>query len=767
MGSLNDDTAYIAGYSSRFSVAPGEEISFHVDARGIREFEAELVPLIKGAANRDTGLQLGTYPAMEQETAVGSYAEIHDDGLLDLHEGFTIGSYVCPETVTGDIQCLLGKWDSELRVGYALVLERGRASLWLGHEGGVNKTSVNRPVLEGVWYLVVGSWDRESSVAWVSQTESASNTNSRLRSSSTASQVTIRQDVAAPTLGTASSFTMSAMKAPSPSSIQVASCFNGKLDDPFAVGESTTPEGTLAKNGLQDPHPATIAAWDFSAEISPEGIVSFEAVTDHSVNQLNGRLVNSPTRAVTGFRWSGTEHDFRKAPSEYSAIRFHEDDTGDMGWPASFSWVPPASHGSRALALRLKGDGVEDHIPFIVRPPQGTNQSSVALLLPSNTYLAYANDHMAVDGPSWPMVTGRNHVLNSYDLLRHAHREYGASLYDSHTDGSGVCYSCWRRPILNLRAEPQDLDRTPEEEPSDEVSGSSNWGFPADLLLLKWLQNVDQAVDLISDWDLASEGKDLLQRYRVIMTGSHPEYYSGSQLDAFQAYIDGGGRLMYLGGNGFYWVTAYHPEDLGTIEVRRWGGTQTWTAAPGEHHLSFTGELGGLWRSRGRAPQKLVGVGFIAQGGDVSTYYRRSRESYSPSLAWIFAGTSADVIGNHGTIGGGAAGLEIDSYDAALGSSPDAVLLAASEDHTQVMCEVRENIPMSTPALGGNQNPHVHADMVLLTNPAGGAVFSVGSIAWSGSLSENGGDNDIAQVTLNVLNRFLKEGRIMGDLEAK
>ena len=72
---------------------------------------------------------------------------------------------------------------------------------------------------------------------------------------------------------------------------------------------------------------------------------------------------------------------------------------------------------------------------------------------------------------------------------------------------------------------------------------------------------------------------------------------------------------MYLGGNGFYWVTAL--DESGTlIELRRWGGTRTWHAAPGEWHISLTGEPGGIWRDRGLAPQALAGVGFSAQGFD-------------------------------------------------------------------------------------------------------------------------------------------------------
>jgi N,N-dimethylformamidase len=44
--------------------------------------------------------------------------------------------------------------------------------------------------------------------------------------------------------------------------------------------------------------------------------------------------------------------------------------------------------------------------------------------------------------------------------------------------------------------------------------------------------------------------------------------------------------------------------------------------------------------------------------------------------------------------------------------------------------------------------------MVMLHAPNGGAVFSVGAISWNGSLSHNGYDNDISQITENVLRRF-------------
>lgn len=83
------------------------------------------------------------------------------------------------------------------------------------------------------------------------------------------------------------------------------------------------------------------------------------------------------------------------------------------------------------------------------------------------------------------------------------------------------------------------------------------WQFPADLHLIDWLNALNHQYDVVTDDDLDREGVDLLRAYNVVVTGSHPEYYSSSMLDAPESYVQDGGRLMYMGGNGFYWVTAY------------------------------------------------------------------------------------------------------------------------------------------------------------------------------------------------------------------
>jgi N,N-dimethylformamidase len=283
--------------------------------------------------------------------------------------------------------------------------------------------------------------------------------------------------------------------------------------------------------------------------------------------------------------------------------------------------------------------------------------------------------------------------------------------------------------------------------------------FPADLYLIDWLETKGFVYDVATDHDLHAEGRELLSRYRVVLTGSHPEYWTAPMLDALEGYLDGGGRLMYLGGNGFYWVTGIDPERPHLFEVRRGhAGVRAWESRPGETYLASTGEPGGLWRYRGRAPNRLVGVGFTAQGWDLKTPgYARLPESFAERARFIFEGVAPDeIIGDFGLVMNGAAGDEIDRVDRDLGTPPHALRLATSQGrHSDYYMLAVEEIPIPTNRVHGRDNPLIRADMVYFETPNGGAVFSVGSMSWSGSLSHNRYDNNVSRVTENVLRRFL------------
>jgi N,N-dimethylformamidase len=223
-----------------------------------------------------------------------------------------------------------------------------------------------------------------------------------------------------------------------------------------------------------------------------------------------------------------------------------------------------------------------------------------------------------------------------------------------------------------------------------------------------------------------------------------------------QAYTDLGGRLIYLGANGFYWRIAYHPELPGVIEHRRAeDGMRGWISEGGEYYMGFTGELGGLWRRMDRAPNLLVGAGFTAQGFDSASSYQRRPESFDPRAAFIFDGVGKDeTIGNFGSIGGGAAGWEIDRADHALGTPRHALIVAEATEFQASYHWVKEEFNHTHSAIDGDTCPFVRCDMMFFETPNGGAVFSTSSISWAASLAHDGYKNNVSRITANVVKRF-------------
>ncbi len=193
------------------------------------------------------------------------------------------------------------------------------------------------------------------------------------------------------------------------------------------------------------------------------------------------------------------------------------------------------------------------------------------------------------------------------------------------------------------------------------------------------------------------------------------------------------------------------------VENRRGeGGNRAWASEPGEYYNAFDGAYGGLWRRNGRAPQVLTGVGFTSQGDHFGRPYTRTPESFDPKISWIFEGIVENIIGDFGLSGGGAAGFELDRADVNLGTPLNSIILASSHDHDDGFVLVPEDI-----LTHHDTWPHVpvkdliRADIVYFETPNDGAVFSVGSITFCGSLPINGCKNNISTMIENVVHKFL------------
>jgi N,N-dimethylformamidase len=234
-------------------------------------------------------------------------------------------------------------------------------------------------------------------------------------------------------------------------------------------------------------------------------------------------------------------------------------------------------------------------------------------------------------------------------------------------------------------------------------------------------------------------------------------------LDAQEDYVAGGGRLIYMGGNGYYWVVGFDREMPACMEVRKLdSGMRAWAAKPGEHYLQTTGEKSGLWRNRGRAPQKLTGVGFIAEGFETSAPYRKMPDAWHRTVSWITEGIEGEVFGDKGLAYDAAAGVELDRYDLSLGTPPHTKIIASSGGHSDNYVLVTEELLYAYAGLTGSLDYRIRADMTYFTAPNNGAVFSTGSIAYGQALPANSFNNSAARLLANVVNAFLKPGSLPG-----
>ncbi len=452
----------------------------------------------------------------------------------------------------------------------------------------------------------------------------------------------------------------------------------------------------------------------------------------------HGELFQLPTRAITGPSWTGDEQRWRDAPDQYDAVHFHKDDLYDAEWDTTLDLALPADLASGIYCFRITQpvDGEDpqiDRVPFFVRPAAGAATNDVALLMSNASYIAYANHRQLINGADF--FGARTNLRPEHEYVR-THPQVGLSMYEKHPDGSGVMFSSRLRPVLNLRP------------------GADGWNFTPDTDINAWLDWTDIGHDVIGDEDIHIDGIGALAPYRVIVTGTHPEYWSTAMLDALAEWQRQGGRLMYLGGNGFYWRVAFSDHWPGAMELRRAeDGVRNWQTEDGENYHAWGGEYGGMWRRNGRPPNEIAGIGFAAQGFERATYFDVNDASLSGRASWIWDGVEIDEgrIGTSG-IGGGAAGQEVDRYDTRLGSPGHAVVLASATTFGPDMVRTKEEFEGSVEY--PDPDPYVRADIVFYETAGGGAVFSVGSISWFGSLARNGYDNDTARMSTNVLRRF-------------
>jgi N,N-dimethylformamidase len=755
----------VSAYTDKLSVRGGDTLSAMVSASGADSVRASLVRLIHGDEHPDgPGFieQLvdspinRAWPARKQHIQKGNFLRVGDRRRQLCHDGpITLYAYILPTHPDAGRQTILGLWSVAGNTGFALGIDaEGRLEFQVGDGASQGAANSERKLLASIWYFVAASFDPATGRTTLYQEPVINRYNSLLSpalpieyGARVQTELRLR-----PSCPPGIPFLIGGASDRRPDGTEfVSQCYNGKIDRPgvqAATLDRTALDGLRA--GGKPPASGVIARWDTAAGYTDRGIG--DEVIDEGPHGLHATGVNRPVRGQTGWNWNGRNDCFRLAPDEFGGIEFHADALTDCTWEPTLTFEIPADMRSGAYAIKFTaGDGTgvaEEYAPFFVRA--ATPRAPICLVFPTASYLAYANVSGHFDSAALQSVTAMTPIVQPIDLAIYENNiEFGLSTYDHHRDGAGVCYSSYHRPIINMR-------------PKYRWPGSNClWQFPADLSIVAWLEHMGYDYEVLTDEDIHRDGAAVLAPYRVVLTGSHCEYTSERMLDATEDYLAQGGRLLYLSGNGYYWVVGFRDDEPWLMEVRKLeGGSRAWQARAGEHYLASTGERSGLWRHRNRAPQKLVGVGFTSEGMDESVPYRRMPDSYDPEVSWIFNGVETEVFGDFGLALNGAAGVEIDRYDLTLGTPPHARLLAASEPLSDNYPLVQEEVMFMSPGLGGTQHPWVRADMVYFTTRQNGAVFSTGSIAWASALPYNHFDNSVSRIMRNVVDAFVASGAL-------
>jgi N,N-dimethylformamidase len=490
--------------------------------------------------------------------------------------------------------------------------------------------------------------------------------------------------------------------------------FNGSLARPVLLGIalSAADAAELLNHGEPPPSVPVLGRWACGEQVEGRTLV------DRSPSAAHGVLHNAPARAVPGPDWAGRDAArYQDAPQTYDAVRLHEDDLDDAAWPAAATVDVPADAAPGIYAARIDDGHHGLWLPFVVARPRPA--APTLALIPTLTWQAYSSNRR-------PFTWSEDGVIDA-----------GVALYDQHADGSPVYYATARRPR-----------RTGQPDRGFAAFGAHN--ITANLYLIDWLLQLGIDHDVAADQHLHAQGTDLLSSYRCVILGSHPEYWTEAMMAALVAYLDNGGRVMYLGGNGLYWVTSIDPERPWLIEVRKHGegdfGDGT-GALPGESVHSTTLEVGGTWASRGIPPRDVVGVEFAANAhphtipGPVA--FEPTEAARDPLYRWVFEG-----IGENESIGGvgagvAGAGYEMDAaWPPALPGMASAVRLARARD----------------PGFYGPRRVAVEpaADLALRLLEGGGAVFAAGSVTWTALLSHDDYHGSVSRITENVLRRFIE-----------
>ena len=711
------------------SIAAGSEIEFRVSSSV--PYELSVVKLGSDPDNRDNDPVLATFPdnpAKVQPIHPGSYVHV-SNGLPTERplNAMTLECWVRPFSLSG-WQGLITQHDYPENCGIGLLINEGKLAFHTDSGGKFSGSSLHytQPGLLQTqqWQHIAATWDGKVKRVFINGNLVGNwPFTGTVRPGKTALRIGAYADKG-----------------------RAQNCYNGDISmvaiydralDPIQLQERVKDRGLTLPKGN-----SVLACWPFTEERGSR-------VADAGVDARNGRIINRGTWMIGGPSFDASaidRHDTSYDPTEDvtrgHGLRLASDELYDARWKVNHRFRIPEASKSGVYAGRfdfeIDGKPMRYFTTFIVRRPESRPKAPLAVLMSTNTWLAY-------NSAPFPINHGQAMTMMGTGGLATTHPD--AATYSGYRDHR------YGQPTYKIGLNLPWPAACPNKT---YINQSYSHLMRGERFLHLWLDQNGYDYDVITDRDL-DRNPELLSGYEAVVINGHSEYWSARAYNGLDAYLSGGGDALVLSGNTMFWRVSFDESDE-VMEVRKYGtkigGRKL--AQIGELYHSHDFKRGSLMRFCGYPAWKVVGLTCIGWGGAFKPYQVNQPNHFlfnTPNRVGLKEGDTFGFI-NSKT---GAVGHEFDvrlstlqraTADPAIKqlAEPEGIVTVASSDDARAVIDY--NAEGHKPRTGKDKTI---AEIIYWERPQGGRVFHTGSIATAWGVYH---DESMSKLLMNVLHHF-------------
>ena len=711
------------------SIAAGEEIGFRVSSSV--PYELSVVQLGPDPESRDNDPVLTTSPGNKpkiQAIHPGSYVHI-ENGLPSDRPltAVTVECWIRPFAL-GGWQGLVSQHDYPERCGIGLFISDGKIAFMTDGGGNHNPASLHYTapglIKTQRWHHIAATWDGKVKRVFIDGKPAGEWPFSGVvRPGKTALRIGAYGDN-----GRAQNFYNG--------DVAMASLYDRALDRNQIQSRVDDRGLTIPKGN------AVLACWPFTEERGTR-------VADAGVDARDGQIINRGTWMIGGpsfdaaaIKRHDTTYDPTKDPTRGHGLRLASDELYNARWNVSRRFRIPVDAKSGVYAGRfdfeIDGKPMRYFTTFIVRRPESRPKAPLAVLMSTNTWLAY-------NSAPFPVNHGQTMTMMGTGGLATTHPDAATySGYRDHRNGQPTYKIGMKLPW-------------PAAGPNKTyINHSYSHLMRGERFLHLWLDQHGYDYDVITDRDL-DRNPEVLRDYQAVVINGHSEYWSARAYDGLDSYLKAGGDAIVLSGNTMFWRVSFDETDE-FMEVRKYGtgigGRKL--AQVGELYHSHDFRRGSLMRFCGYPAWKVVGLTCIGWGGAFKPYHVDQPDHFLFNKPYQVGLKKGDPFGfiNKDM---GAVGHEFDvrlstlqraTADPAIKQlvEPKGIVTVASSNDKRAVIDY--NAEGHKQRSGDDQTI---AEIIYWERPQGGRVFHTGSIATAWGVYH---DETMSKLLKNVLHHF-------------